>query len=598
MMKGYGKRKQMAGYSLLLAGCLAFNGIAGAFGETQPEGIKIKEFSLLDTGSDVVGAADFTPEGKKDGHFKLQLHLNQKTTINAVVLRSTDDYGKDNYQGVWRTNRVTTGWLLGIVQDKTVTTGSGTTHERIIVNPGFRKDIKEPVGQFEGDLTFDLYASDNGTIKETQSYVLEIETPQGTVFSKPIKYKQPMTSGETPAPSPSPVTSPAPVPSPTPVPTPTPVPAPAQGSHDLEIRVFFKGTELHFDEMAPVLKDGRTLVPFRQLFETLGFKVDWVEEGNVRKAIGKKNGQSIELTIDSTTAMVNGKAVALDVPAQIMGGRTMVPLRFVSESSGYEVGFSSSGQVWTIHIEEAAPGTPVPVPSPSPTPAPIPSVGEVEPYVVKGFLRNAHGDPLPGVTINADNMLFSDSNLAAVTDEKGFYRIELAQLPTTWSMTTTFTKEYNGKEQRFFLRSDVDQPFAGSTGAIRHFTLKGVVGHIEIHPDFWSFDDNLPMFEMKDLEVTLTPVGLLFDGSGGETITTMADVLPTGGHGVDKIPLGRYKISAAWKPEGHAPMPMLVRVTGKGKFGPSVEFDFHNPLGAPSIFVNEIDAKLDSQSVN
>ncbi|WJH33638.1 hypothetical protein N6H14_27050 [Paenibacillus sp. CC-CFT747] len=99
MMKGYGKRKQMAGYSLLLAGCLAFNGIAGAFGETQPEGIKIKEFSLQDTGSDVVGAADFTPEGKKDGHFKLQLHLNQKTTINAVVLRSTDDYGKDNYQG-------------------------------------------------------------------------------------------------------------------------------------------------------------------------------------------------------------------------------------------------------------------------------------------------------------------------------------------------------------------------------------------------------------------------------------------------------------------------------------------------------------------
>ncbi|WJH33637.1 copper amine oxidase N-terminal domain-containing protein [Paenibacillus sp. CC-CFT747] len=214
---------------------------------------------------------------------------------------------------------MTTGWLLGLVQDKTVTTDSGTTHEHLIVNPGFRKDVKEPVGQFEGDLTFDLYASDNGTIKETQSYVLEIETPQGTVVSKPIKYKQPMTSGETPAPSPSPVTSPAPVPSPTPVPTPTPVPAPAQGSQDLEIRVFFKGTELHFDEMAPVLKDGRTLVPFRQLFETLGFTVDWVEEGNVRKAIGKKDGQSIELTIDSTTAMVNGKAVALDVPAQIMG---------------------------------------------------------------------------------------------------------------------------------------------------------------------------------------------------------------------------------------------------------------------------------------
>ncbi|UUZ82394.1 hypothetical protein LJK88_49865 [Paenibacillus sp. P26] len=123
-----------------------FGGIAGAFGETAPEGVQIKEFSLLDTGSDVVGSADFTPEGNKDGHFKLRLSLTQKTSIKSVVLRSTDDYGKDNYHGVWRTNRVTTGWLLGIVQDKLVTTPSGTAHESIIVNPGFRKDVNEPVG--------------------------------------------------------------------------------------------------------------------------------------------------------------------------------------------------------------------------------------------------------------------------------------------------------------------------------------------------------------------------------------------------------------------------------------------------------------------
>ncbi|RKN66042.1 stalk domain-containing protein [Paenibacillus ginsengarvi] len=598
----FGKRKQMAGIAIVLAGCIAFNGMAGAFGETPPEGVKIKEFSLLDTATDVVGSADFTPEGKKDGHFKLQLSLDKKTTINAVVLRSTDDYGKDNYQGVWRTNRVTTGWILGIVQDKTVTTASGIAHENIIINPGFRKDVKEPVGEFEGELTFNLYASDNGTIKETQHYVLEIETQQGTVISKPIKYKKPATAegSAAPVPSPSPVQNPAP----TPTPAPAPSPAPADEAKDIAIHVRFKGSELQFGDAQPVVKEGRTLVPFRPLFEALGFTVNWVEDGNARRAIGKKNGLSIELTIDSSQAMVNGKTVGLDVPAQIIDGRTMVPLRFVSENSGYRVAFSSSGNVWSIQIEEAVTDTstptdpvptptpaPIPDPVPAPIPTPAPSAGEVEPYIVKGYLRDAQGQPLSGVTIYADNQLFYDSNLGGVTDENGFYRIELAHLPTTWIMSTSFTRSYNGKDQRFYLRSDVDLPFAGSAGAIRHFTLKDVVGHIEIHPDFWSFDDNMPKLQMNDLEITLTPVGPLFDGSSGKSITARAGALPTGGHGVDRIPLGRYKISAVWKPEGHTPVPMLVKVKGSDKFVSSIDFDFQNPFGTASIFVNEFDIK-------
>ncbi|MFC5401882.1 hypothetical protein ACFPOF_03965, partial [Cohnella soli] len=216
----------------------------------------------------------------------------------------------------------------------------------------------------------------------------------------------------------------------------------------------------------------------------------------------------------------------------------------------------------------------------------------------KGYLLNAQGKPIPGVTINADNQLLYDSHMQSVTDEKGFYRIELAHVPATWVMSTTFTREYNGKEQRFYLRSDVDQPFAGSSGAIRNFTLKNVVGHIEINPDFWSFDDNLPEFKMSDLEVTLTPVGALFDGSAGQTITVRADALPTGGHGVDKIPLGRYKIAVRWMPDGHDPMPMLLSITGTGKFAQSLEFDFYNPLGSPSIFVNKFEAKLSSSTGN
>ncbi|MFC5449197.1 stalk domain-containing protein [Paenibacillus aestuarii] len=636
MSTSYKKLIRKSVIALMIAGCLPFGSYASAFGETSPAGVQIKEFSLLDTASDVVGAADFTPEGNKDGHFKLLLNLAQKTVINAVVLRSTDDYGKDNQQGVWRTNHATTGWLLGIVQDKVVSTANGTTHESEVVNPGFRKDVKEPVGEFEGQLTLDLYASNNGTIKETQYYVLEIETPQGTVVSKPIKYMKPMISDGTtapsttpaPSPSPNPAPTPSPTPSPTPAPTPTPtpapVPAPEQGSKDITIHVFFNGNELQFDNAQPIVKDGRTLVPFRKLFETLGFTVQWVDNGSLRKAIGTKNGLSIELTIDSKNAIVNGSNVALDVPAQIIDGSTMVPLRFVSENSGYQVDFSSSGSVWNIKIEgagntpnpETSPTptpvpapvptpeptptpTPTPAPLPTPVPVPVPSAGEVEPYVVKGYLLNGLGDPIPDVIINADNLLLYDSNMQAVTDENGFYRIELAQVPATWRMNTRFSLDYNGKTLDIWLPADGDKPFAGSTGAIRNFTLKDIVGKIEIHPDFWSFPDSMPQFDTTDVEITLTPVGPLFDGSAGQTITRRAAALETGGHGLDKIPLGRYKMSARWMPEGHEPMPMLVKVTGTNKFAQSVEFDFNNtPGGGSTIFVNAIDVKLESSTNN
>lgn len=582
----FSKRKQTSAITILLAGCLAFGSIACAFGETPPTGVQIKEFSLLDTSSDIVGAADFTPEGNKDGHFKLRLSLAQHTVINSVVLRSTDAYGKDNYQGVWRTNHVTTGWLLGIVQDKTMTSSSGTTHESIIINPGFRKDIKEPLGEFEGELNIDLYASDNGTIKETQYYVLEISTQQGTVVSKPIKYKSPMTTGETTSSS-----SPTPSPTPTPQPVPTPqTPTPAPTSEIPLIHVLFNGKELQFDQVRPILKDGSTLVPFRKLFETLGFEVQWKETEWSQKAIGIKDGLTIELTINSTTAIVNGKNVSLDVPAQILNGSTLVPLRFVAENSGYQVSYSRSGNEATVRIDEAdMTPTPSPVPSPAPIPDPVKEVAE--PYVVKGYVRDAKGYPLPDVVVFADNTLLYDSNILGVTDESGHYRIELPQLATSWHMGADITKSFNGMNYTFHLDADKDLPLSGSTGAVRNFTWSKFNGQIYIYPYFTSSDDSLPEFDMSDLEVTLTPVGLLLDGSVGHTITKRGGPISNGA-GVDQIPIGRYKVTARWVPEGHAPISLQIS-DSSDKYAESVEFEFGPPKGVSTTnYLSELVVKI------
>jgi hypothetical protein len=87
-----------------------------------------------------------------------------------------------------------------------------------------------------------------------------------------------------------------------------------------------------FDDQQPVLIDGRTLVPARGVFEALGFNVDW--EAHTSTAILTSPTHQIRITIGQTTFFTNGVAHQLDVPAQLIGGRTMIPLRIPLESVG------------------------------------------------------------------------------------------------------------------------------------------------------------------------------------------------------------------------------------------------------------------------
>ena len=89
------------------------------------------------------------------------------------------------------------------------------------------------------------------------------------------------------------------------------------------------------DQMPPVIIEDRTLVPVREVFEKLAGIVNW--DNDNRKAIISMKGNTIELTINSKTALVNGQATELDVPAKIINNKTMVPVRFISENCGLTV---------------------------------------------------------------------------------------------------------------------------------------------------------------------------------------------------------------------------------------------------------------------
>ncbi|MBP8708175.1 MAG: hypothetical protein KBH94_05605 [Caldisericia bacterium] len=103
-------------------------------------------------------------------------------------------------------------------------------------------------------------------------------------------------------------------------------------------------------DVAPFIDRGRTFVPFRFIGEALGAEVGYTTDSNGRvKTVSYKLGNnSITLTIGQKEAIVNGKVMKMDVPPQIIQGRTVIPLRFVTEALGCNVDWN--GETMTITI--------------------------------------------------------------------------------------------------------------------------------------------------------------------------------------------------------------------------------------------------------
>jgi uncharacterized YkwD family protein len=99
-------------------------------------------------------------------------------------------------------------------------------------------------------------------------------------------------------------------------------------------------------EQAPIIIGGRTMVPLRFITEALGLGITW--EAETRSVLVEKDGNLIRLFIDRHKAEINGKIIEVEVPPTILNGRTLVPVRFVSEVLGYSVGWQGLTNEVTI----------------------------------------------------------------------------------------------------------------------------------------------------------------------------------------------------------------------------------------------------------
>jgi len=117
-----------------------------------------------------------------------------------------------------------------------------------------------------------------------------------------------------------------------------------------EITVLIDGEKIEF-EVPPQIMNGRTMVPFRAIFENLGAEVDW--DNDTRTAIGIRNDIVVEAQIGNTTMRVDGVEKTMDVAPVIVGGRTLVPARFVAEAYNCDVKWDNDTRTVIIMTDSA-----------------------------------------------------------------------------------------------------------------------------------------------------------------------------------------------------------------------------------------------------
>lgn len=115
--------------------------------------------------------------------------------------------------------------------------------------------------------------------------------------------------------------------------------------HSDDVSIVLDGVPIVFDQL-PIVENGRTLVPLRAIFEALGAEVKW--DGNTQTVTAKLWEDEISLQIGSTQMSVNEEIKTLDVPAKLMNGRTLVPVRAISEAFGCKVDWDENMKMVVI----------------------------------------------------------------------------------------------------------------------------------------------------------------------------------------------------------------------------------------------------------
>lgn len=119
----------------------------------------------------------------------------------------------------------------------------------------------------------------------------------------------------------------------------------AQPAAAAEITVEVNGEAVVFDQ-SPIMHNDRVMVPMRALAESLGAEVGWDDATNCMWA--ERGNDLLMLAIDNPWMLVNDELILLDAPPMIVNGRTLAPVRAISE--GYDALVEWDQKTQTVHV--------------------------------------------------------------------------------------------------------------------------------------------------------------------------------------------------------------------------------------------------------
>ncbi len=189
--------------------------------------------------------------------------------------------------------------------------------------------------KFVNDLSYikNILKTENGVLTVPAAEIHTEATTSAPVTQAPVASAPATTAPVTQAPA-----------------TTAPVKSPAKLVNNTDdIQVYVDGNIVNFDTK-PVIQNSRTLVPFRAVFEALGAEVSW--NNDTQQVRAKKDNTEISFVIGEKVLLINQKnTIIMEVRPQIMSGRSMVPLRAVSEALNAEVNWDNDERIITINTK-------------------------------------------------------------------------------------------------------------------------------------------------------------------------------------------------------------------------------------------------------
>ncbi len=125
----------------------------------------------------------------------------------------------------------------------------------------------------------------------------------------------------------------------------------AFGNNEKDLKLYLNSNIINFTDQQPIIKNNRVLVPLRTLLESMDVEVTYIE--GIKTVSMQKGSTGASLKLGEDILTVNNKKIKLDVPAELINDRVMIPVRAIAEGFDAAVEWNENNNAIYITTENS-----------------------------------------------------------------------------------------------------------------------------------------------------------------------------------------------------------------------------------------------------